>query len=255
MELFLATTTEHSNLLKAWDSEVAPFLGEPGGAWLEIGPGEGGHITRLRVASHYDAGVGVEPDLSLHEPLARNVPKLRVIGKLMQDATDEEILARLPTEADGAKRKHFRLAFLQHSLYYVNTEQGVEWLRRAANLLAPGGAIVAVMQAADSDYRRMFKAMFGVDQTSLEDVTAAFLEAHPGWQVHRISVPAVNRHANFSDALAVADFMLSYLPELGMPPRSAVTAYIEEHFRVPADTHKYEAQSNQLVVVLVKPLA
>jgi SAM-dependent methyltransferase len=105
---------------------------------LDVGPGDGTMAAIL--AEHADRLTAVEPQAGFARKLRRRIPRVKIAGSLIQDVS--------------FRKASFDLILASHMLYYIPLDGWDTLLERLLSWLKPGGLLLVVMSAGDSDWFR-----------------------------------------------------------------------------------------------------
>ncbi|MCP2259281.1 SAM-dependent methyltransferase [Streptoalloteichus tenebrarius] len=233
---FLAGTNEkeiaHSSLLRVVEALPQRQV------LLDVGPGDG-RTTHL-LGRHFERTLCVEPSAPMRELLRQTCPDADVLTRPVLDAEVD-----VPVD----------LALLSHVLYYAPEEQWASIVLRIMGWLRPGGRLVIILQNPDNPCMRMVQRFTGArfDLSSLRrrlrDAPAELV----GTVRHEL-LPAHYRTTSLSDALVVAEFLLSVPRQEDHPTnidRTALRAYVLRHFA--DDDGGYTMSHEQDVLHLWRP--
>ena len=161
-----------------------------------------------------------------HRRRTKPVPERRIAGCPGAEVLPVKILDAKPAVQGD-------LILCSHVLYYIDRREWQAHLERMASWLAPGGALVVVLQNHETDCMRMLEAFLGrgFDLAAL----AQEFEVQHGrqYQVERQLVPAHVTTLDFAAAYIIAEFMFNLLPMPNPPARPAVEEHLRRCFAAP----------------------
>lgn len=200
-------------------------------AFLDAGAGNG-KVTAW-FAPRFSRTMAIEPNPHLRRELAECCPAATILPEPILDAAP-------PAQAD--------FVLLSHVLYYIPAPQWVAHLDRLASFVAPGGALVVVLQNPHTDCLRMIRHFHRheFDLRSLADTFAAGAGGR-----FTTSIETVESHiatGEFQSAYTVAEFMLNLLPFAEPIPRAALEDYVRQNFATPEGGYRFSCSQDFLVV-------
>jgi trans-aconitate methyltransferase len=219
-ELFMAGTNEktvtHEYLTTFIEQLPARML------FLDVGAGDG--VTTCHVGQYFERTIAIEPSASMRHALRRSCPDAVVF-----DEPVEEV--ELDANAD--------LALCSHMLYYVPDSAWLGTVRRILNWVAPGGALLVILQNPENDCTRMVRHFTGV-RFNLSDL-ARTLEQNGNGLVERVTMvtlPIRYRSTNLVDAIDVAELMINVpaLRSRRLLSRQELESYVVRNFSAPDGT-------------------
>jgi SAM-dependent methyltransferase len=227
---FLAHTDEKRKTI-AWLRQFVEKLPSRK-QFVDVGAGNGA-LTQV-LAPYFAHTAAVEPNLELRRRLQEILPEISVHPHLILEV--EMPLA----QAD--------FIVCSHVLYYVEQAQWLAQIEKLATWLAPGGALVLMLQHHSSDCMKMHAHFFQhtFDLGALVPVLRARL-GHK-YQVDAEVLPANIVTPDLPSTCRIAEFMLKLLPDTCLPPQDEVVAYIQRHFRAQGQGHRFS--TDQIIVTI-----
>jgi trans-aconitate methyltransferase len=213
-ELFLAGTDE-----KAMTHEYLKALVEQlprRRLFLDVGAGDA--VTTRHVGQYFECTIAIEPSAPMRQALRRSCPDAVVFN---------EPIDKVQLDA------HADLALCSHVLYYVPDSAWLETARRVLNWVAPGGALLLMLQNPENDCMKMVRHFTGV-RFDFPDL-ARRLEQNGNGLVQSVAMatlPIRYRSTNLADAIDVAEFMINVpaLRSRSLPSRQELESYVVRHF-------------------------
>ncbi|MGW1176294.1 class I SAM-dependent methyltransferase [Kitasatospora sp. NPDC002543] len=230
-ELFLAGTDEkpvtHARL-----GEVVAALPHRR-VLLDLGAGDG--RTTAYLGRSFERTTAVEPSAAMREKLRAACPDALILPEPLD-------LAHPPERAD--------LAHLSHVLYYVPEADWLGTVTRALEWTAPGGTLLVVLQNPESPCMRMAAHFTGV-RYDLGPLADRLRERHPEQGYALETLDLHYRTPRLAEAVDVAEFMVNVADLAALDPRpsrTALTAYVQEHFALPAGGYAIGHTQDMLTV-------
>jgi hypothetical protein len=231
LQLFLSNTTEYQ-MLHPWYLELLKSLPEKR-YFLEIGIGDGSSLTQ-DADKQFQLGIAIEKSVELLPLIAKNCPNTHVIGKAIENVSDEEIRQLIvQNDTDFINNKTdavFDLIQVVHVLYYLQDSEWKALFSRLASQVRVGGVIFAVLQDESSDYFGLYHHLTP-HRYNLREVGEWFQSQFSNYQV----TTEILEGKVISDSLEViqqiSEFMLCYLPFEPLPPRQLITKWIQDTLR------------------------
>jgi SAM-dependent methyltransferase len=213
-ELFLAGTDEKAvthEYLKALVEQLPRRR-----LFLDVGAGDG--VTTRHVGQYFECTIAIEPSAPMRQALRRSCPDAVVFN---------EPIDKVQLDA------HADLALCSHVLYYVPDSAWLETARRVLNWVAPGGALLLMLQNPENDCMKMVRHFTGV-RFDLSDL-ARRLEQNGNGLVQSVAMatlPIRYRSTNLADAIDVAEFMINVpaLRSRSLPSRQELESYVVRNF-------------------------
>ncbi|MFE4976098.1 class I SAM-dependent methyltransferase [Kitasatospora sp. NPDC056651] len=230
-ELFLAGTDEKP-ITHARLGEIAAALPHRR-VLLDLGAGDG--RTTAYLGRSFGRTIAVEPSAAMREKLRTACPDALVLPEPLDRV-------RPPEPAD--------LVHLSHVLYYVPEPDWPDTVGRALDWTAPGGTLLVVLQNPESPCMRMAAHFTGV-RYDLGPLADRLRERHPEHDYALETLELHYRTPDLSEAVDVAEFMVNVadLAALDLrPSRAALTAYVREHFTLPAGGYAIGHTQDMLIV-------
>jgi SAM-dependent methyltransferase len=199
--------------------------------FIDAGAGNG-QVTAWFL-DQFERTIAIEPSPSLSADLRRTCPKAEVLPVRILDAQPA---------AQGD------LVLCSHVLYYIDQSQWRAHAARMASWLAPGGALVIVLQNHETDCMRMLKTFLG-HRFDLAALAAEFESEHG--EQYRAERHLVGAHVTAPDlgtGYVIAEFMLNLLPMPEPPPRAALEEYLTKHFALPAGGIRFSCHQDFVVI-------
>ena len=220
--------TDQKQQARRWLSRLTESL-PARRVFVDAGAGNG-KVTAWLV-DRFERTIAIEPNPHLRRELALSCPTAEVIGDGIQDAK--------PAAAGD-------LVLCSHVFYYIDRAAWLETLAALASWLAPQGALVVLLQNAESDCMQMLDRFYG-RRFDLQQLAAAFRDLHGArYDVELETTPAAVQTSDFATAATIAEFMLNLLPLAAgaetaessepagrawpAPPREEVARYVRRHF-------------------------
>jgi SAM-dependent methyltransferase len=227
--VFLDHTDQKVNARRRLD-ELVQALPERR-VFVDAGAGTG-QVTAWFI-DRFQRTIAVEPNPSLNAELRQTCPGAEVLPAKILDAEPS---------AKGD------LVLCSHVLYYVERAEWPAHAARMASWLAPGGALVVVLQNHETDCMRMLEAFHG-RRFDLSALARDFEAEYGGeYRVERELVPAHVTTPDFAAAYVIAEFMLNLLPLPNPPARAALEAYVRGHFAAPGGGFRFSCHQDFLVI-------
>jgi SAM-dependent methyltransferase len=217
-ELFMAGTDE-----KAVTHEYLTALVEQlprRTLFLDVGAGDG--VTTRHVGQYFERTIAIEPSAPMRQALQRSCPDAVVLNEPIDEV-------ELDARAD--------LALCSHVLYYVSDSAWVGTVRRVLNWVAPGGALLLMLQNPENGFMvRMVRHFTGV-RLDLSDL-AKRLEHNGNGLIESVAMATLTsryRSTNLADAIDVAEFMINVpaLRSRRLPSRQELESYVVRNFSDP----------------------
>ncbi|MFJ9447655.1 class I SAM-dependent methyltransferase [Kitasatospora sp. NPDC101235] len=230
-ELFLAGTDE-KRITHTWLGEIADALPHRR-VLLDLGAGDG--RTTAYLSRSFDRTIAVEPSAAMREKLGTACPEALVLPEPLDRV-------RPPEQGD--------LVHLSHVLYYVPEADWLGTVTRALDWTAPGGTLLVVLQNPESPCMRMAAHFTGV-RYDLGPLADRLRERHPE---HGYALETLDLHyrtPHLAEAVDVAEFMVNVADLASLDPRpsrAALTAYVQDHFALPADGYAIGHTQDMLIV-------
>ncbi len=228
-EMFLAHTDQKAKA-REWLKGLVQAL-PARRLFIDAGAGNGA-VTSWFVQD-FQRTIAIEPNPSLNQELRRACPTAEVQpGQILQ--------AHPSMSAD--------LVLCSHVLYYIEAGEWMVHLERLVSWLAPGGALVVVVQNHGTDCMRMLGHFFG-HRFDLSDLARRF-DALRGqdYRVEITTVPAQVVTRDFEPAYTVAEFMLNLLPMAQPPARRRLEDYVREHFAASGGGFRFSCDQDFLTI-------
>jgi SAM-dependent methyltransferase len=228
-QVFLDHTDQKVNARRWLDGLVQSLPARR--VFLDAGAGNG-KVTAWFL-DRFERTIAVEPSPSLSAELRQTCPSA-------------EVLPVPILEAEPAGRGD--LVLCSHVLYYIERDEWRANLARMASWLAPGGALVIVLQNHETDCMRMLEAFLG-QRFDLAALAREFEEEHGrDYRVERQLVPAHVTTPDLASAYVIAEFMLNLLPMPNPPAKRELEEYVRTHFAGPAGGFRFSCHQDFLVV-------
>ena len=201
------------------------------GVFIDAGAGEG--TTTAWMAGRFGRTIAVEPNAFLRERLAMSCPDAQVIPHAILDARPE-------AQAD--------FVLCSHVFYYLPDDTWQSNLDQLRSWLAPGGALVLVMQNPGSDCMRTLPGFFG-QRASLGDLLKGFEESPSAGFTARIdTVPCYVNAPDFETAYKISEFMVNAPPDAQALARSELEDCIRSKFLQPDGRYKFSCTQDFLEI-------
>ncbi|MFJ7907116.1 class I SAM-dependent methyltransferase [Kitasatospora sp. NPDC096204] len=230
-ELFLAGTDEKP-ITHARLGEIAAALPHRR-VLLDLGAGDG--RTTAYLGRSFERTIAVEPSAAMREKLRTACPDALVLPEPLDRAHP-------PEQAD--------LVHLSHVLYYVPEADWLGTVTRALDWTAPGGTLLVVLQNPESPCMRMAAHFTGV-RYDLGPLADRLRERHPEHD-HALETLGLHyRTPHLAEAVDVAEFMVNVADLATLDPRpsrTALTAYVQEHFALPAGGYAIGHTQDMLII-------
>jgi hypothetical protein len=181
----------------------------------------------------FERTIAIEPNPHLRAHLAVNCPGAEIVPGTILECT-------LDPAAD------FVLA--SHIFYYIPACDWQANLERLASFLAPGGALVVILQNAGSDCMRLLDHFHG-RRFDLASLARNFQSQNDGRYDCRLET--VESHVTTRDGAAaytVGEFMLNLLPTTDPPLRSALEEYVSRKFAAPGGGYRFSCSQDFLAI-------
>jgi len=217
----LAGSSAEDVVLGRWLHEQIERI-TPRDLFVDVGPGDGVRFTAPTLR-RFRRGIAVEPDAELCRRLRESLPGLDVIQQPIRDI-DPEALGR-PI-----------LIQMIHVLYCEPWDADFWWdiLRGCFDRLAPGGALLVVLQAPESGMNRLHQHFTGY-LFDLPAVLQRFAAERPGARVEITNLDAPKIVPDRATACAIARLMISYKDLPSSPGDDDLAAYVDAAFHRPAE--------------------
>lgn len=137
-------STDQKQQATAW---LTDFLSRYPQNQRAVDAGAGNGILTRPLAAHFAEVVAVEPNPSLLAELAASGDNIRILPDTIEEAPVEE------------GRAEFGLC--SHVLYYVPRADWESMLHRILSWVQPGGTLIVVLQAEDTDCMKFYSALRG----------------------------------------------------------------------------------------------
>lgn len=199
--------------------------------FIDAGAGNG-QVTAW-FTGKFERAIAIEPSPSLSADLRQNCPSAEVLPVGILDAAPD-------APAD--------LVLCSHVLYYLEGKVWLPTIARLASWLAPGGALVVILQNHETDCMRMLYAFRG-QRFDLEPLACEFTAAHG--QQFLVERELVESHVTTPDlpsAYTIAEFMLNLLPLPEPPARRALEDYVQAEFATPGGGYRFSCHQDFLVI-------
>jgi SAM-dependent methyltransferase len=227
-QVFLAHTDQKVNARSWLDGLVQTLPARH--VFVDAGAGNG-QVTAWFL-DRFERTIAIEPSPSLSADLQRTCPTSEVLPVPILDA-------RIDARGD--------LILCSHVLYYVARGEWLATMGRMASWLAPGGALVIVLQNHETDCMRMLETFLG-QHFDLGSLAEEFDRAHgQQYRVERQLVPAHVTAPDLVTAYTIAEFMLNLLPMPEPPLRRALEEYVRDHFERPEGNFRFSCHQDFLV--------
>jgi len=141
--LFIKSTNQKQQA----DAWLRDFLSRYPANQRAVDAGAGNGILTRPVAEHFAEVVAVEPNPSLLAELAASGANIRILPDTIEEAPVEEGRAEF--------------ALCSHVLYYVPRADWEALLQRLLSWVQPGGTLIVVLQAEDTDCMKFYSAVRG----------------------------------------------------------------------------------------------
>jgi hypothetical protein len=140
------------------------------------------------------------------------------------------------------------LVLCSHILYYIDAAEWMPNLEKLASWLAPGGALVAVVQNHNTDCMRMLSHFLGC-RFNLPELGQRF-EALRGarYRTEIETVPAQIATIDFASAFTIAEFMLNLLPMKNPPTRNSLEEYVRKHLSIDERGFRFSCDQDFLTI-------
>lgn len=137
-------STDQKQQADAW---LRDFLSRFPAHQRAVDAGAGNGILTRPVAEHFAEVVAVEPNPSLLAELAASGSNIRILPDTIEEA---------PVEAGRAE-----FVLCSHVLYYVPRPEWETLLHRLLSWVQPGGTLIVVLQAENTDCMKFYAALRG----------------------------------------------------------------------------------------------
>jgi SAM-dependent methyltransferase len=225
--VFLRSTDQKTNA-RRWLDDFVERISERR-VLVDAGAGNG-QVTAW-LLNRFRRTIAIEPNPSLNADLRSACPSAEILS-----------VPILKADPGGAAD----LVLCSHVLYYIAQSDWETHIRHMASWLAPGGALVIVLQNPDTDCMGMLDHFLGwrFDLGQVADM----LGKDGRYHVKRHLVPAHVTTSRPDEALTVAEFMLNLLPMPQPPSREAVKEYVTKNFRTSEGGYRFSCHQDFLVI-------
>ena len=199
--------------------------------FIDAGAGNG-EITGWYL-NWFERTIAIEPNASLRDDLRKTCGPIEVLPQMLIEAQPQ---------AEGD------LVLCSHVLYYIDTTEWMDHLRRMVSWLSPVGVLFVMLQNHETDYMRMLNALTG-RQFNLAELGQRFRAEHGGsYSVDLETVPAHITADDLDSAYTIAEFMLNLVPLAEPIPRTVVEDYIRTRFVRPDGGYLSSCHQDILIV-------
>jgi trans-aconitate methyltransferase len=187
--------------------------------FLDVGAGQG--VTTRHVGRYFERTIAIEPSAPMRQALRRSCPDAVVLNGPIDEV-------ELDARAD--------LVLCSHVLYYVPDFAWLGTARWILNRVAPGGALLVMLQNPENDCMQRVRHFTDV-RLDLSDL-AWRLEQNGNGLVESVAMatlPTRYRSTNLADAIDVAEFMINVpaLRSRRLPSRQELESYVVRNFSDP----------------------
>jgi len=225
--VFLRCTDQKTNA-RRWLDDLVDQLPK---RRVLVDAGAGNGLVTAWLLDRFQRTIAIEPNPSLNADLRSACPSAEILGVPILQAAPGEV-------AD--------LVLCSHVLYYIPQNEWQAHVRHMASWLAPGGALVIVLQNPDTDCMRMLDHFLGrhFDLGQVADMVGK----EGRYQAKRHLVPAHVTTSRLDEAFIVAEFMLNLLPISQPPSREALKEYVMKNFQTPEGGFRFSCHQDFLVI-------
>jgi 2-polyprenyl-3-methyl-5-hydroxy-6-metoxy-1,4-benzoquinol methylase len=228
-------STDQKQKAKAW---LTHYLNGLDSKQTVIDAGAGNGVLTTILAKHFETVLAVEPNENL-------LPELATAGEHVQ-ILDQSIMEAVLNESSAD------LVLCSHVLYYIPQ---VEWdtiLERLLHWTRPGGRIIIILQAEDTDCMKFFQKM-----RNKEFPIMAFMEnfAHSD-TAHTVEVvrqSSTIRSQSREDLELILEFLLNLTPfdnEEAIPAKKDLHDFIESLSQ--SEAGEFSMSCDQLFCIITK---
>lgn len=231
---FIKSTDQKENA-KAWIKE---FLGgiEPKDTVIDAGAGNGA-LTKI-LARNFETVEAVEPNEALLAELATTGDNVVVHDQSISEATLAESTADL--------------VLCSHVLYYIPQSQWEGILQRLLFWAKPGGRIVVVLQAEDTDCMKFFKKLRN-EEFPIMRFMENFSKTGAAQSVDVVRQASTIRCHSGEDLELILEFLLNLTPfsdEESIPTKADLRTYLSS--LQPTESGEYSMSCDQLFYTITK---
>ena len=164
---------------------------------LAIDAGAGNGILTRHLADHFAEVLAVEPNPSLLAELVASGANVRILPETIEAARLDEGQAEL--------------VFCSHVLYYVPRPAWDDLVRRMLSWIQPGGTLVVVLQAEDTDCMNFYKALRGHGFPITEFMNGMAQQPDVA-SVHLVRQPSRIACASDEELIMILEFLANLTP-------------------------------------------
>ena len=225
--VFLRCTDQKTNARRWLDD----FVERMADRLVLIDAGAGNGQVTAWLLDRFERTIAIEPNPSLN-------------ADLMLACPSAEILSVPILKADPGSIAH--LVLCSHVLYYIPQSEWEAHVRHMASWLAPGAALIIVLQNPDTDCMRMLDHFLGrhFDLGQVADMVSRDGRYH----AKRYLVPAHVTTSYPDEAYTVAEFMLNLLPITQPPSREDLKEYVMKNFHTHEGEFRFSCHQDFLVI-------
>lgn len=150
-----------------------------------------GDLTQL-LSPHCSPVFAIEPSPAMQQILKQKLPRVQLLAG--------DILSACPPI-------QVNYALLAHVLYHLPDEQWLQIISRLLDFQAPGGRLVIILKARESECNQMLER-FGADRFDLLGQLASLSDHLPDFDIETCNLPATITTDNYRDTEKIARFMM-----------------------------------------------